>query len=396
MATATYRIPPRRIRCLIGKQPLFERHMRAIPHHRLISLIQVHGFILANMAFVQRALLPLSLIVLMPVALSQQPVTIQRDIAQNGMPSSGGYKAPALSLVEMLESDHVLNEALMTFMRTGDSTRFRGSIFQAAQKGDVGAELLLAEQYIPERCPSEPNQDVPHCGKNENEPPHVIFQTNPLGIAASYEKAGQWLEKASVQGSGEASEVLAQLITRMQSNGHVTNHTTSDSNRLHALARSQGFDVEPISVTCFKLISGGEGVTLGASLGAGLGESPHAPFTPDELASLGRAGLSGSLVRQGEMRNGDSVLLMRPEGPVVRIRIILDHDPGTEVLLPMPAHHDVIYAQRGNQFLAFPGPGNVLPRFVSIMSLKGPDSQVGVNVQTMSGGYTGGFCGRFP
>jgi hypothetical protein len=331
-----------------------------------------------------------------PVALSQEPVAIQRGTAQSGMPSSGGYKPPALSLPEMLEGDHVLNEALMTLMRTGDGTAFRNAIFQAAQKNDLGAELFLAEQYIPEQCTFEPDQDVPYCGKNRNEPPKVIFRTNPLGVSASYEQAVQWLEKASVQGSGEASEVLAQLITRMLANGHATHYTAVDSARLHALARSQGFDVEPLSVTCFKLVPDGNGVTLGYLPGNIPGGPPREPFTQDELAALGQAGFSGSLSWEGSTGSGDSVLLTRPEGPVVHIRIILDHNPGSEILLPMPAHHDVIYVQRGDGFMAFSETGKILSRFVSIEPLNEPAPQVVVYVQSISGGHFGSSCGRFP
>ena len=67
---------------------------------------------------------------------------------------------------------------------------------------------------------------------------------------------------------------------------------------------------------------------------------------------------------------GDSVLLMRPEGPVARVRIILDHDPGYEVLLPLPARRDVVYVQQGDRFLAFPGEGANLPRFISLLAIE--------------------------
>ncbi len=102
---------------------------------------------------------------------------------------------------------------MMSFMQTGDRSSFRDAVMKAAQSGEVGAELMLAEQYIPERCTFEIDQDVPHCGKDGNEPPKVVFRQNPLGLDASYEEAAHWLERASAHGSGEASEVLAQLIT---------------------------------------------------------------------------------------------------------------------------------------------------------------------------------------
>ena len=204
------------------------------------------------MTFLQRSFLPVAFAVA-HLAVSQQPVAAQRGTHQSGMPSSGGYEPPPLSLGRLLESDHAMNEALMTFAGTGDSSAYRATVFKAAQDGNLAAELILGEQYIPETCGfEEPNQDVPHCGKDGNQPPPIVFRKNPLGIEASYEEAAKWLEKASAQGSGEASEVLAQLITRMQANGHGTHYTAADSARFHALARSQDFDVELIFVTCFE------------------------------------------------------------------------------------------------------------------------------------------------
>jgi len=327
---------------------------------------------------------------------AQQQVTVLKGTEKDGMPSSGGYKPPALSLIQLLDSDHLLNDALMSFMRSGDSKSYRDTVMTSAQAGDVGAELLLAEQYIPEQCTFEPNQDVPHCGKSGNEPPNVVFRTNPLGIEASYEEAARWLEKASGQGSGEASEVLAQMITRMAANGHATIYTAADSARFHALARSQGFDVEPIIVTCYKLSSGGGSISLGRLPGLVVGQPPSKPFTDEELAKLDRAGISGSLLYGGSSSSGDSVLLMRPEGSTVHVRIILDHDPGYEVLLPLPAHRDVVYVQRDNTFIAFPGDGPTLPRFVSLQPLGTPASQVSVFTQMIDGSHSGGFCSRFP
>jgi hypothetical protein len=344
--------------------------------------------------FLQPGLLPFALFV--SHLASQQPVPLQRNSEPSGMPSSGGYHPPALSLAALLETDHAINEALMTFTRTGDGATYKSAVFQAAQAGDLAAELLLAEQYIPEQCAFEPNQDVPHCGKNGNEPPQVIFRNNPLGIEASYEEAAQWLEKASAQGSGEASEVLAQLITRMLANGHRTPYTIADSTRFHALARSRGFDVEAITVTCYKLSPGANGITVGSLPRTEAAEISGESFTQEELQALSKAGFSGSLSYGGSTGGGDSVLLMRPEGAVVHVRIILDHDPGAEVLLPMPAHHDEIYVQRGDQFLAFPGGQSVLPRFIAIESRKDPATQITVFAQLMSGAYSGTFCTQFP
>jgi hypothetical protein len=182
----------------------------------------------------------------------------------------------------------------------------------------------------------------------------------------------------------------------MHANGHSTPYNSADSARFHALARSQGFDVESISVTCYKSVPGGSGITLGCLPSLIVGAPPKEPFNPAEIEALSRAGVKGSLLFGGSSGSGDSVLLMRPEGKTVNVRIILDHDPGTEVLLPLPAHHDVIYVQHGDEFIGFPSGGRVLPRFINLSPQTVDTPQVSVFTQLMDGGHSGGFCTRFP
>ncbi|MGI4757631.1 MAG: hypothetical protein ACRYGF_12380 [Janthinobacterium lividum] len=142
------------------------------------------------------------------LAFAQQPIPVQTIApTPNGTPASGGYDPPKLALVQLMASDQVLNGAMMTLMRSGDRGAIKAAVLKASQEGKVAAQLLLAEQYIPEQCSSEPNQDAPHCGESGNEPPKVVFRGNLLNVDASYEEAARWLEKASAQGSGEASEI---------------------------------------------------------------------------------------------------------------------------------------------------------------------------------------------
>jgi len=326
----------------------------------------------------------------------QDPVAIQRPADTGGMPPSGGYKPPALSLSELMQSDSALQEALMAFARTKDRNAFGKAILDAAQSGNVGAELTLGEQYIPEQCPGKPNQDVPNCGERGQTSART-YPKNPLGIDASYEEASRWLEKASAHGSGEASEVLAQLITRMQQNGHTTNYSAADSAHFHAVARSQGFDAAAIRVECFKLIPGQKGITV-APLPSSLAEDPANAFSEQELSNLRRSGIAGvlQLTSGSGPGSGDSVLLQRPEPPIAHVRVILDHAPKGQTLLPIPARRDVIYVQRGDEFLVFPSSGENLPRFILIEGESYDPSQAGISVQGLDGGYSGGGCGIFP
>jgi len=313
-----------------------------------------------------------------------------------GMPTSGGYKPPALSLESLMTETSELGRAMMAAAATGDFSSFSKFVQSQAANGDIGAELLLGEQYIPEQCTFEPDRDAPHCGKDGNETPHVVFRANPLGIPASYEEAAHWLERASTQGCGEASEVLAQLITRMLANGHATTYTVADSARLHALARSQGFDVESISVTCYQLTPGSIPLSLGKQpKGLLLGQPPPTPLSEDQLNAIRALHPTGTLRFQGFSGTGDSTLLTRPEGPPVQVYIILDHDPGHEVHLAIPAHHDRIYVQNGDAFVSIPPDESNLPRYFSIMPQRPDYKQVSIFIQQMSGGFSGGCSAQF-
>jgi hypothetical protein len=338
-----------------------------------------------------------ALLALFVVPASAQQKTPPSDATQPaGMPTSGGYQPPALSLDSLILTDKDLQAAMTNFYATGDSDAFRKAIEVQAATGSIGAELLLAEQYIPEQCTFQPDQDVPHCGAHGEEAPKVIFRANPLGLSASYVEAARWLEHASQRGSGEASEILAQLITRMLSNGHVTTYTAADSMRLHALARSQGFDVEPLTVTCYQLSPAqGDGLSVTAL--------PHIPNQPPlaglsqaQLINLRTFGVHGTLTFQGSSGAGDSTLLSRPQGPPVSVAVILDHDPGKEIHLPIPAHHDAIYIQRGDAFLPLPSGVPTLNRILSVMPQRNPDyRQVTIFTQRMDGSMSGGSCARF-
>jgi hypothetical protein len=316
-------------------------------------------------------------------------------------PTSGGYMPPALSLESLVATDKAISDAVTGYGRYGDTPSFRAAIQSAAASGDVGAQLFLGEQYIPEQCPMDPDHDVPGCSPNGKHNPKVIFRANLLDLPASYEDAIQWLARASAQGSGEASEILAQLITRMLSNSYPTSYTQADSAVLHALARSQGFDVEPLSVSCYQLTPAAsertEDLTFVVPPRRPLKAeaAPLEPFTNQELQIMQAAGATGTLHFEAETSGDESSLLSRPAGPSAHIRVILDHDPGQEIHLPIPAHHDVIYLQRGDRFFSLPADLPTLPRFISIMPQHAETKQVSVFVQQVSGDYSGTLCARF-
>jgi len=312
-------------------------------------------------------------------------------------PAAGSYQPPTLSLESLATSDKAVSDAVAAYAQSGDSATFRATIQSAAVRGNAGAQLFLATQYIPEQCDFDPDRDVPNCRPNAKRQPKVLVRSNPLDVPASYEDATQWLERASAQGSGEASEILAQLITRMLSNGHPTSYTPADSTRLHALARAQNFDVEPISISCYQLTPTNGALTLDGPQRRRLTANapPVQPFSAVELQSLQAAGAHGNLQFAGSVSSTETALLNRPAGPPAYIRIILDHNPEKETHLPIPAHHDVIYLQHGDTFIALPPDVPTLPRTLTVTPQGEDDQQLTIFIQQMSGAFTGSPCARF-
>lgn len=327
------------------------------------------------------------------------PASLAQELTTSA-PSAVSYQPSGFSIQSLLQSDAALAQAFSTYTQTGNSEALRHAVESAANSGNIAAQLFLAEQYIPEQCSYDPERDVPDCRGNPKHPPKVIIPNNPLDLPPSYNEACHWLERASAQGSGEASEILAQLITRMLSNGHSTTYTAADSKRLHALARSQGFDVEPLSVSCYQLAPAADNAAKTLTVDGPqrqrliVGVVPLQRLSDADLQTLQAAGATGTLHFQGEISGGDTVLLSRPDGTPAHIRVILDHDPGREVHLPIPAHHDVLYLQRGDNFLALPPDLPSLPQVLSIVP-QPADAQISIYIQNPDGNYTTNLCARF-
>lgn len=317
--------------------------------------------------------------------------------------AQGEAKDPkALTIHEYLETDQALSTALLHYAATGDKATFRTAVEHMADAGDPGATLLLGELYIPPQCTFEWNKDFPHCDSGQQPASPGPAPQNPLGLPPSYEEAAHWLERASAAGVGEGSEVLAELITRMLANGHATAYTDADSTRLHALARAQHYDLEPMQVTCYRLtprdapaltVEGEEGLHHGPHPEPGAGFAPLDPMGGAELTLLREHDVHGTLHFGGGNGGGGTVLLERPEGPTVHIRLIYDHAPDHDFEFPVPAHRDVLYVQHGNEFLQLPDGLPVLPGKVTVGPgvANGPTA-ISIGIQSLDDGTTGMTC----
>jgi TPR repeat protein len=69
-------------------------------------------------------------------------------------------------------------------------------------------------------------------------------------LTGSFEEAIHWLKLASGQGSGEACEILAQVMERAIRSSAITKYQMTDVIHYHAAARAQGYDLQDVEYSC--------------------------------------------------------------------------------------------------------------------------------------------------
>lgn len=308
-------------------------------------------------------------------------------------PSSGSYKPPKFS--SNAEGDDPGIQKAFAHLYTGDKSGFQAELRNQAESGDPFAQLMLGEQYIPKEmyAPMSPAEAFSNHGQLQ---PKIVpaLDTSPMAklFPPSYTEALKWLTLASAQGSGEASELIAQIITRMLDSHTPTLLTTADAAHYRSLAVQQGYDLENSSVSCFQLIHGAQSLTCKDVL-------KSCP-TADEMQQLRTAGLSGTLEPQGGANGGLNSISLHPAGPPARALIILDRSITTEQRLPLPRHTSVMYVQQAHGWLTLPQTGSSLDRDIVLTPGENPNNAVMVYVQNIDGSHSGAYCihsiGPFP
>ena len=168
-------------------------------------------------------------------------------------PTPGNYKPPALSFSAIFgdNPDPGIQKAF-THIYKGDGPGFQAELRSQAETGNAAAQLMLGEQYLKlvsyaaYRAEEQRKHSIPESmiSMQDHEPPQAAFYPQPDDAEALH-----WLKLASAQGSGEASEIIAQAIER----GAGGNLTTADAQRYRALAILKGYDLENLETTNLKL-----------------------------------------------------------------------------------------------------------------------------------------------
>jgi hypothetical protein len=292
--------------------------------------------------------------------------------------------APPLTLERMMLDDPTFSGANL-WVLAADKANIRATVEKQAASGKLLAQMLLGVAYIPPECSFLPFKTAPaDCPKDP-------LPNSPMGLTPSFDLAIQWLSRASEQGNGEASEILAQVIGRSIRSPIPSRYQITDVAHYHALARSQGFDLQDVEISCYPLDPRGPADRLIMA-----DTQVEYQFTPQELDSLHAAGASGTLRWGGMNVNpGITVLLRHPEGPRIHTRVILGRPASHELFFPLGDRVDVLYLQQGDRIVTIPTTYPVLRR---VLSIRPPtaDEPAAARLQGIDGQFGGCATRTFP
>jgi hypothetical protein len=309
------------------------------------------------------------------------PFAIPFDLfGQEATPNT--YAPPLLTLERLMQDDPTFNGLNLWFL-AADPVNFRATLEKQAASGKLVAQIFLGEAYIPPECTFLPFKTAPaDCPEDPT--------NNLLGLTRSFDTAIHWLTLASEQGSGEASEVLAEVIERTIQSPTPSRYQMTDVAHYHALARSQGFDLQDVEISCYSLDpSGPAGRLIMADTQA------QYQFTPQELDFLHAAGASGTLRYGGSNIPGSTTVLRHPEGPKIHARVILGHPTSHEVFAPLGDRVDVVYLQQRDQIVTIPP---TFPALRRVLSIRPPtaDEPAAALLQEIDGRFGGCATRTFP
>ena len=236
---------------------------------------------------------------------------------------------------------------------------------QLAENGDIPTELFLGR----------------------------LYQTqSKLPMSADSQTALHFYTLASQHGSGEASELIAEMVEKEQIAETLTN---GNADFWRTKARQQGWRQQRLLAYCFDWIHGVEPLhceklpSSPASMKMPTEIEPQCP-TENEMASLRQHGMTG-MIRQ----NGGALRL--DAGPRARALLILDHPVAGEADLKEPDSASVIYIQTPeNRWRMLPPNAPLLDRFL-ILTPNRPDmmERMTLSSQAVDGSLSGGACSQF-
>lgn len=278
------------------------------------------------------------------------------------MSSAQTYQPPPLAVRQLSKAHPEFDEQIEALDKSGGNPAIQKWALEQANAGNLLAQLYLAQQYLPEEC-THPTAGTVHVGA-ACDPTRL----SAIGLKPSFEQMFYWLKKASAQGSGEATETLAQQLER-QILENVPGHATeAEVKRLHALARTQGYDDEKLTIVCH---------AVGAS------SAPlHRNGKPDALdISDAEVAAARAVMPRGALGSYDSTwahdeALWHPEGPDAMLRILMNRPLTHDVTIPMALRTSVLAVQHGDGFTLIPADAPHNDRVVVLRMKESHDVEV--------------------
>jgi hypothetical protein len=273
------------------------------------------------------------------------------------------YRAPEASLAGAPDTPERM--AAIAPLWQGKVDEALPKLRQLAENGDIPTELFLGKLYQ---------------------------RQSKLPIPADPQTALHFYTLASQHGSGEASELIAEMIEEKQISGTLTN---ANADFWRTKARQQGWKQQRLSAYCFDWIHGTEPLhceklpSPPASMKMPPETESQCP-TEEEMASLRQRGMTG-MIRQ----NGGALRL--GAGPRARALLILDHPVASEADLKEPDSASVIYIQTPDKrWRMLPPNAPLLDRFL-ILAPNRPDymERMTLSSQAVDGSLSGGACSQF-
>ena len=308
------------------------------------------------------------------------------------VPNRPPYTAPPLSDFSVLADPGVITA--FHLLEASDMPGFQAELRRQALAGNPAAQLLYGMQFVPLEAFAPPTPEQVRSGHLT---PTIIPLTpdpRPGRPEPSFIDALHWLRLASAAGSGEASEVVAQLITRILGAGIPSALTLDDAIRYRTLAVHQGYDLEAADFRCFRLLPGNKPVTC--TSGGPASDTSAAPCPdPSTLTTLRQAGLRGRLLPGSTVAASYTSATMHPGGAPAHALVILDHPITAEQHLPLPRHATAIYLQRPDGFHVLAPDAPVLSRDIILRPELDAGHSVLGSVEDMNGGRGGSTCLSF-
>lgn len=271
-------------------------------------------------------------------------------------PAATQYHAPELSLAGGKDSAEL--DAALGLLFSEQTGAAIAKLEKLAAEGDVKAGLFLGGIYRKKsKVPVEPDS----------------------------RSALHFYELASKQGSGEASERIAEMLEHDE----VSTSTSQPAAFWRALAVRQGWVQQELAVFCMTWIHGPEPLHCDVP-------SLHVDTDPlvangcpsaADMTRLGGQGLTGTL-RQ------DSGHAQRSDGPSAKAILIMDRPVVNEQDLKQPYAASVVYLQKTEgRWQMLPANSPLLDRYMVLTPNAGGPGRASVIAQNPDGSGSGGACG---